>query len=297
MPEQRYQIILFEDKNIRRIWHEDEWFYSVVDFVGILTDSDRPRKYWADMKKREPQLSADFGQLEIENKKLSTICRQLKLLSSDGKKYKTDCANNEGLLRIIQSVPSKKAEPIKLWLAQVGRERLEEMQNPELAMHRMQEEYKNRGYDEKWIDTRIRGIVTRKELTDQWKKRGAKEGKEYAVLTNDMTKETFGAGIKDYKQYKDLDGKDNLRDHMTPMELILTMLGEETAKEIHISRNSKGFNHLKKDVNDAGKIAKKTRLEIEDKTGKRVVSNENFLINKNKEIPMKEVESDDSKRS
>lgn len=266
LPEQRYQIILFEDKNIRRIWHEDEWFYSVVDFVEILTDSKDSKDYWYKVKKRE----YDGGN------QLSTICRQLKLKASDGKFYKTDCANNEGLLRIIQSIPSKKAEPIKLWLAQIGRERLEEIQNPELAMHRMQEEYKKRGYDEKWIDVRLRGIVTRKELTDQWQQRGAKEGKEYAILTNDMTKETFDINIGDYKDYKNLAAKDNLRDHMTPMELILTMLGEETAKEIHKSRDSQGFGELHNDVKDAGSIAKKTRLEIEDKTGKKIVESENF---------------------
>ena len=267
LPEQRYQVILFEDRNIRRVWHEGEWFYSVVDFVSILTDSKDPKDYWHKVKKRE----AENG---IE---LSTICRRLKLLAPDGKMRLTDCANNEALLRIIQSIPSKKAEPIKLWLAQVGRERLEEIQNPELAMHRMQEEYKKRGYDEKWIDVRIRGIVTRKELTDQWEQRGAKEGKEYAILTNEMTQETFNLNIKDYKGHKGLDSKDNLRDHMTPMELILTMLGEETAKEIHESRDSQGYNQLKTDVTDAGKIARKTRLEIEDKTGKRVVSSDNFL--------------------
>jgi len=275
LPEQRYQVILFEDKNIRRIWHEDEWFYSVVDIIEILTETSRPRKYWADMKKRESQLSENFGQLRFDIEPSAKI-GQLKLQAPDGKMRETDCANNEGLLRIIQSIPSKKAEPIKLWLAQVGRERLEEIQNPELAMHRMQEEYKKRGYDEKWVDVRIRGIVTRKELTYQWKQRGAKEGKEYAILTNDMTKETFNFNIQDYKEFKNLDEKDNLRDHMTPMELILTMLGEETAKEIHKARDSKGLDELHNDVKDAGKIAKKTRLGIEDKTGKKVVESENF---------------------
>lgn len=274
LPEQRYQIILFEEKNIRRVWHEGEWFYSVVDFAGVLTDSKDPKDYWYKVKKRESENGVQ----------LSTICRQLKLPSSDGKNYKTDCTNNEGLLRIIQSIPSKKAEPIKLWLAQVGRERIEEIQNPELAMQRMQEEYKKRGYDEKWIDTQIRGIITRKELTDQWQTRGAKEGKEYAILTNEMTKETFNLTIQDYKEHKDIKGKDNLRDHMTPMELILTMLGEETAKEIHESRDSQGFNELKTDVKDAGKIAKKTRLEIEEKTGKKIVSPDNFLSTEKKEI-------------
>ncbi len=282
LPEQRYQIILFEDKNIRRVWNEGEWYYSVVDFVSILTDSKDPKDYWYKVKKREAENGVQ----------LSTICRQLKLIASDGKKYKTDCINNEGLLRIIQSIPSKKAEPIKLWLAQVGRERIEEIQNPELAMQRMQEEYKKRGYDSKWIDTRIRGIVTRKQLTDQWKERGAKEGKEFAVLTNEMTKETFDLAIKDYKEHKDLKGKHNLRDHMTPMELILTMLGEETAKEIHESRDSQGFNELKTDVNDAGKIARKTRLEIEEKTGKRIVNSDNFLSTENQEIRQIEKKSD-----
>jgi prophage antirepressor-like protein len=270
LPEQRYQIILFEDKNIRRIWNEGEWFYSIADLVGILVDSKDSNAYWRQLKKREPQLV--------------TICHGLKLLAPDGKMRLADCANNEGLLRVIQSVPSKKAEPIKLWLAQVGRERLEEIQNPELAMQRMQDEYKKRGYDEKWIDVRVRGIVTRKQLTDEWQSRGAKEGKEYAILTNDMTKETFGLDIKGYKDFKKIESKDNLRDHMAPMELILTMLGEETAKEIHKGRDSQGFSELHQDVKDAGKIAKKTRLEIEDKTGKRVSTSENFHQIESKEI-------------
>jgi len=286
LPEQKYQVILFEDKNIRRIWHDDEWFYSVVDFVGILTDSKDSKDYWYKVKTRE----FDGG---IQ---LSTICRQLKLIASDGKKYKTDCANNEGLLRIIQSIPSKKAEPIKLWLAQVGRERLEEIQNPELAMHRMQDEYKKRGYDEKWIDVRIRGIFARKELTDQLKQRGAEEGKEYAILTNDMTNETFNFNIQDYKEFKDLDAKDNLRDHMTPMELILTMLGEETAKEIHKARDSNGFDELHNDVKDAGKIAKKTRLEIEDKTGKKIVESENFHRLSTKKVKQKRLDKNNSSK-
>ncbi len=294
LPEQRYQIILFENKNIRRVWVEDEWFYSVIDVVSILTDSKDPKDYWYRLKKRDPQLSDNFGQLKLEGFQLSTNCRQLKMQSSDGKFYKTDCANNEGLLRVIQSIPSKKAEPIKLWLAQVGRERLEEIQNPELSMQRMQEEYKKRGYDEKWIDVRVRSIVTRKELTDQWKIRGAKEGKEYAILTNDMTKETFGLEVQDYKEYKDLEDKDNLRDHMTPMELILTMLGEETAKEIHKSRESLGFDELHQDVKEAGKIAKKTRIEIEDKTGKKIVEGENYhQLNTKKP---KQIEDKDNKK-
>ncbi|GHU16999.1 phage antirepressor [Alphaproteobacteria bacterium] len=264
LPEQKYQAVLFENVKVRRIWHDEQWFYSVVDVVGILTDSEyqAARKYWKVTKIR----MIDGGYDESVTK-----CYQLKLPSADGKKYLTDCANTEGLLRIIQSIPSKKAEPIKLWLAQVGRERLEEIANPELSMHRMQEEYKKRGYDEHWIDVRIRGIVARKELTDQWKDRGASEDKEYSILTNNIAKETFDINVKTHKSLKNLKEKDNLRDHMTPMELILTMLGEETAKEIHKSRDSQGFRELSKDTKEAGKIAKNTRLDIEKKTGKPIV--------------------------
>ncbi|GHU10988.1 phage antirepressor [Alphaproteobacteria bacterium] len=268
LPEQKHQAVLFENVKVRRIWHDEQWFYSVVDVVGILTDSENPRRYWSDLKIKIAN--------ETEDEQLYEKIVQLKLPSADGKKYLTDCANTEGLLRIIQSIPSKKAEPIKLWLAQVGRERLEEIANPKLSMHRMQEEYKKRGYDEHWIDVRIRGIVARKELTDQWKDRGASEGKEYSILTNNIAKETFDIDIKTHKikthkNLKNLNEKDNLRDHMTPMELILTMLGEETAKEIHKSRDSQGFQELSEDTKEAGKIAKNTRLDIEKKTEKPII--------------------------
>ncbi|MDP3831381.1 MAG: BRO family protein, partial [Ignavibacteriaceae bacterium] len=217
-------IKLFESKKIRSQWNEVEqkWYFSVVDVIEVLTESDKPRDYWYRLKKREK----DNG---IE---LSTFCRQLKLLSSDGKQYLTDCANVEGLLRIIQSIPSPKAEPFKLWLARVGYERLEEIENPELAAKRMREIYKAKGYSDEWVEKRVRGIAVRDELTNEWKNRGIKENIEFAILTSEISKATFGLTPKEYKELKGLKKKnENLRDHMTDLELIFTMLGEASTTE------------------------------------------------------------------
>ena len=215
-------IKLFESKKIRSVWneHEQKWYFSVVDVIEALTDSSDPKDYWYRMKKRE----------KVTGIELSTICRQLKLESTDGKKYLTDCADVEGLLRIIQSIPSSKAEPFKRWLAKVGYERLEEIENPELAQKRMREIYRAKGYSDEWIEKRIRGIAVRDELTNEWKKRGVKEHKEFAILTSEITKATFGFTPAEYKEFKSLDKPhDNLRDHMTDLELIFTMLGEQAA--------------------------------------------------------------------
>jgi hypothetical protein len=221
---------LFESRQIRSIWSEKEqkWFFSVIDVVGALTDSPDPKDYWYRIKKRE----------KISGVELSTICRQLKLEAPDGKLRATDCANTEGLLRIIQSIPSPKAEPLKLWLARVGYERLEEIENPELAAKRMRELYKAKGYSDEWIEKRVRGIAIRDELTNEWKKRGVKEQLEYAILTAEISRATFGMTPSEYKEFKALDKqRDNLRDHMNDLELIFTMLGEASTTEI--ARNNR----------------------------------------------------------
>jgi DNA-damage-inducible protein D len=257
------QMILFQEKTVRRAWHEEQWYFSVIDIVAILAESTAPSKYWTAMKRREPQLS--------------TICRQLKMASSDGKFYKTDVVSTQEALRLIQSVPSKKAEPFKLWLAKMGQERLEEIENPELAMERMKSLYEQKGYPKEWIEKRTRGIAVRQELTDEWKDRGAQEGKEYAILTHEIHAATFNVGIQDHKDFKGLANRHNLRDHMTDLELILTMLGEATATKIHQDRHSHGFDQLKQDAKEAGEVAGNTRKDIEQRTHKRVVSTDNYL--------------------
>ena len=258
-------IALFEHQEVRRIWHKDRWYFSVVDIIQVLTESPTPRQYWGKVKQRE------F--IEIE---LSPIWVQLKLESADGKKYTTDCVNTENALRLIQSIPSKKAEPFKQWLAQVGKERIEEIQDPELAMERMRELYRKKGYPEEWIEKRARGIAVRHTLTDEWEKRGANKGIEYAILTNEIMQGAFDMKVKDYKEFKDLD-KENLRDHMNDMELILTMLAEASTTNIHQARDSKGFNPLQKDAKQGGEVAGSARKDIESKTGKKVSTKKNYL--------------------
>ena len=260
-------IKLFESKKIRSVWDvlEEKWYFSVVDVVAALTDSSDPKDYWYRIKKRE----------KVSGIELSTICRQLKLESADGKKYQTDCAHTEGLLRIIQAIPSPKAEPFKLWLAKVGYQRLEEIENPELAMARMQELYEKKGYPKEWIDKRLRGIAVRQDLTDEWKNRGAGKSREYAILTNEIMQGAFDLKVEDYKQVKGL-GRENLRDHMTDMELILTMLAEATTTKLHRDRDSQGFVPLKKDAQDGGAVAGRTRKDIEKQSETPVVSSENF---------------------
>ena len=204
------KIIVFENKKIRRTWHKGDWWFSVIDVVGVLTESVDAKDYWYRLKKRELELS------EIQ---LSTFCRQLKLESSDGKKYLTDCVNKQSLFRIIQSIPSKKAEPFKLWLAKVGSERIDEIENPELAQERMKTLYEEKGYPKSWIDKRLRGIVVRQDLTNEWKNRGIGENKDFAILTNEIAKATFGKTVDEYKKYKNLT-RQNLRDHMDIPSLI-----------------------------------------------------------------------------
>lgn len=258
---------VFEQKEVRRTWHEDQWYFSVVDVVEVLVQTDRPRKYWDDLKRK----------LQDEGSQLSEKIGQLKLISSDGKKYLTDVGNLETIFRIIQSIPSPKAEPFKLWLAKVGQERIEEIQDPERAIIRAKEIYEKKGYSEDWIAKRMRGINVRNTLTDEWKNRGAKTGIDFAILTNEIYKGTFDMTAKEIKNYKDLGNPDNPRDHMNELEIILTMLGEATTTEITRSRESKGMPKLKKDAQEGGEIAGDTRKSIEKKIGKKVVSRENYI--------------------
>lgn len=263
-------IKLFESKKIRSVWNEEEqkWYFSVVDVIEALTDSDKPRDYWYRLKRREKESSG------IE---LSTFCRQLKIESSDGKKYNTECSDVEGLLRVIQSIPSPKAEPFKRWLAKVGYERLEEIENPELAQHRMREIYKAKGYSDEWVEKRIRGIAVRDELTNEWKKRGVKEGLEYAILTSEISKATFGLTPSDYKKFKGLTKpQENLRDHMTDLELIFTMLGEASTTEIARNKNALGFDPNKDAAIEGGGVAGRARKDLEKKSGRKVVTNQNY---------------------
>jgi len=266
---QENALVVFQGKKIRRTWHDGEWYFSVVDVMEVLTDSPTPRQYWGKVKDRE------FKKLE-----LSPIWVQLKLAAADGKKYKTDCTNTENTFRIIQSIPSKKAEPFKRWLAKVGYERIREIENPELAQERAKKYYELKGYPKDWIEKRLRGIAIRQELTDEWSRRGIEEQKDYAILTNEISKATFDISINEHKKIKGLDPKfknQNLRDHMNDWELILTMIGEKATTDITISKDSEGFVECRDSAVEGGTIAKNTRKEIEQKTGKSIISNENYL--------------------
>ena len=264
------KIAIFKGNKIRKTLHENEWWFSVIDVVSVLTDSTNPRDYWFKMKQR---VKSDDG---IE---LSTLCRQLKLEAPDGKMRETDCANTEGIFRIIQSVPSTKAEPFKRWLAKVGYERVQEIENPELATKRTRMLYKLKGYPEDWIEKRMRGIVIREELTEEWQKRGAKEQQDYEILTAEVSKATFGVTPSEYKNLKGLK-RENLRDHMDDFELIFTMLGERSTTEIHKNEDSQGLTKLKSDAKAGGEIAGGARRELEKRLGRSVVSKSNILPNK-----------------
>lgn len=261
------QIAIFKGRKIRKTIHKNEWWFSVIDVTGVLTDSLNPRDYWFKMKIREK------GESGVE---LSTICRQLKLKASDGKLRETDCANTEGIFRIIQSIPSPKAEPFKRWLARVGYERIQEIENPELATKRTRALYKAKGYPDDWIEKRIRGIAIREELTDEWYKRGARMQKDYEILTGEISKATFGITPSEYKKVKGLK-RENLRDHMDDFELIFTMLGERATTEIHRTENSRGVPKLKKDAKEGGEIAGGARKKLEKRLGRLIVSHKNYL--------------------
>jgi len=264
-------IAIFNGKLIRRKFFSDKWFFSVVDIVGVLADSEDPRNYWKVLKHR----------LNKEGSELVTFCNQLKLKSGDGKEYETDCADTEGIFRIIQSIPSKKAEPFKRWLAKVGYQRVQEIENPELAQERMKEIYELKGHSKDWIDKRLRGIAIRQNLTDEWKNRGLKREIEYAILTNEISKATFGKTIEEYKKIKNLD-KENLRDHMDELELIFGMLGEKVTTEITISKDTKGFVECAIAAKQGGEVAGNARKEAEEKISRPIVSEDNFLLIKQK---------------
>ena len=264
--EQDKALVVFQDKKIRRTWFNDEWWFSVVDIIAALTDSDRSRKYWSDLKVK----------LIEEGFQLSEKIGQLKLIAEDGKLRETDCVNTKNAFRIIQSIPSPKAEPFKLWLAQVGYERVQEINDPELAQKRMKDLYKAKGYSDEWIEKRVRGIVIRQELTDEWKNRDVKEDKEFAILTNEISKATFGKTVEEYKVYKGLK-RENLRDHMNDLELIFTMLGEKVTTEITKNKDAKGLDECKKAAKDGGDVAGNAIKDAEAKIGKPVVSGENYI--------------------
>ena len=258
---------IFEEKEVRRVWHDEQWHFAINDIVEVLTKTPNVSDYIKKMRLRDPELGKGWGQfvtpLSIETK---------------GGLQKLNCSNLRGIFRIIQSIPSPKAEPFKQWLARVGQERIEEIQNPELAVTRAKEIYDKKGYPKEWVDKRMRGIAVRNTLTDEWKERGVSKGFEYAILTDEIYKATFDKSAKEYMDYKNLDKKagDNLRDHMGDIELILTMLGEATTTKITTEENSHGLNKLKKDAQIGGSVAGRTRKDIEIQTGKKVISRDNF---------------------
>jgi DNA-damage-inducible protein D len=261
-------IKLFESKQIRAVWNEvdEKWYFSVQDVVQLLTDTVDVKDYIKKIKKRDTELNSNWG----------TICPLVEMLAADGKKRKIQAADTKGILRIIQSIPSPKAEPFKQWLAQVGSDRLDEIENPELATQRTRELYKAKGYPDDWIEKRMRSIAIREELTGEWKSRGVREQIEYAILTAEISKATFGLTPSEYKKVKGLKSQ-NLRDHMTDLELIFSMLGEASTTAIVKTKNPKGFKQNKVIATQGGKIAGDARKALELKTGKRVVSDENYL--------------------
>ena len=260
---------MFEGSQIRSVWdnEREEWYFSVVDVIGSLTESNNPRDYWYRMKKRMS---------EEERSELSTFCRQLKLKSTDGKSYKTDVADMQGIFRIIQSVPSPKAEPFKMWLAEVGKERIDEIIDPELTIDRALEGYARKGYSREWINQRLQAIQVRKELTDTWQNHGVKAGNEYAILTNEISKAWSGMTTREYKDFKELK-KENLRDNMSTTELILNMLAETATKDIAEATNPQGFDENKQVAQDGGSIAGDARKSIEARTGKPVITSKNAI--------------------
>jgi DNA-damage-inducible protein D len=260
------RVAVFKGKEIRKTIHNNEWWFSVADVVRVLTDSVDVRQYIKRMRQRDPQLDAYWG----------TNCTPLELLGPDGKKRETNCANTEGIFRIIQSVPSPKAEPFKRWLAKVGYERIQEIEDPELGTKRTKALYRAKGYSDQWIERRMRGIAIRAELTDEWKKRGIKEDSEYSILTAEISMATFGLTPSEYMKLKGLK-RENLRDHMSDLELIFNMLGEAATTEITRNRNAQGFIENKDTARRGGKIAGDARKKLEKESGRKVVTSENYL--------------------
>ena len=278
-------IKLFQSKQIRSVWNEEEqqWYFSVIDVVGALTDSIDPSAYWRKLKQR----------LISEGNETVTNCHRLKMQAADGKMRLTDVANTKDMLRIIQSIPSPKAEPFKQWLAQVGSERIAEIENPELAQKRLRDTYRAKGYSDEWIEQRIRGIAIRDTLTDEWKKRGIKEGKEYAILTAEISKATFGITPAEYKKLKSLDRPtENLRDHMTDLELLFSALGEASTTEIAKTHDAYGMKENSSAAKAGGKIAGDARKALEKKTGRTVISKTNYKELQEKDVRKQLKETD-----
>lgn len=266
---QEQKIILFQDRKIRRAWHEDTWFYSLVDIVGALTDSANPTDYLKKLRKRDEELANYLG----------TNCPQVAMLTETGKKRKMLAGNTQDAFRLIQSIPSKKAEPFKRWLAKVGQERIDEIENPELAQERMKTLYEQKGYPKDWIDKRLRGLAIRQNLTDEWRERGIESQSDYAILTAEISKATFGMTPSEYRKHKNIPAtsKSNLRDNMTDLELIFTMLGEKVTTEISQQEQPDSFNKNKQVAQRGGKVAGNARKETEKELGRSIVSDENYL--------------------
>jgi len=271
------KIAIFQKKEVRKILHKNEWWFSIIDIIEVLTDTPRPRKYWSDLKKK----LIKEGYSEVSDK-----IGHLKLTSPDNKKRETDCANTETIFRIIQAIPSPKAEPFKRWLARVGYERIEEIENPELATKRTRALYKAKGYSDAWIEKQMRGIEVRETLTDEWKKRGVKEGREYAILTAEISRATFGMTPSEYQKLKGLK-RENLRDHMNDLELIFSMLGEASTTEIARNKNTQGFLENKTATKEGGDIAGEARKKLELKSGKKISTGENYLPESKKKRKLK----------
>ena len=270
------EISLFQNNPIRKVFHKNEWFYSIIDIISVIVETDRPRKYWGDLKYKLLNSEGFF--------QLSDKIGQLKMMSGDGKKYLTEAADAETIFRIIQSIPSPRAEPFKQWFAKVAYERIQEIQNPEIAARRAMMLYKARGYDDDWIATRIKTIASRKELTDEWQRRGIESMGEFAILTNIINKETFDKGVQEHKAHKGLVKSDDLRDHMTPIELALTMLAETTTKEVAKSMNAQGMQTNAIAAKKGGEVGKAARVSIERRLNRPVVSQDNYLTPKQKQM-------------
>lgn len=267
------KIVVFQEKNVRRAFYNGEWYFSIIDIIEVLTDASIPRRYWSDLKKKLEK----EGFTELYEKIV-----QLKLTALDGKIRATDCANTATMLRLIQSIPSPKAEPFKMWLSQVGYERIQEIENPEIGIERIRELYKAKGYSNEWIETRLKSIDIRRQLTDEWKARGVQENTEYSILTAEISKATFGLSPSEYKDLKGLQ-RENLRDHMTNLELIFTMLGEEATRQIAVDRDAKGFPENHDAAQLGGKSAGSARKNFEKTSGKKVISEQNFKYLKEKD--------------
>ena len=266
------RIVVFQEKNVRRVWHEGEWWFAISDIIEVLTDSTDVKQYVKKLRTRDPELATNWG----------TICTPLRMPTPDGKIRAINAANIEGVFRIIMSVPSPKAEPFKRWLAKVGQERIQEIEDPEIGIHRIRETYKAKGYSDEWIETRLKSIDIRRQLTDEWKARGVQENVEYSILTAEISKATFGLSPSEYKNLKGIE-REPLRDHMTNLELIFTMLGEEATRQIAVDRDAKGFPENHDAAQLGGKSAGSARKNFEKTSGKKVISAENFKHLKEKD--------------